>query len=129
MAEKDTSTILVEHPAEGVVLVRIDRPEKRNALDLATVCSLFDTFERLDGDPSVRCIIVTGTDDYFAAGVDLAEMGDAPVVDVYLAAESVRWDRLRQIRTPSSPQWPGSAWAPAANWPWPATSSSPPSTL
>jgi enoyl-CoA hydratase len=100
MPENEGSTILVEHPAEGVILVRINRPEKRNALDLETVCALFDTFERLDGDPSVRCMIVTGTDDYFAAGVDLAEMGDASVVDVYLAAESVRWGRLRHIRTP-----------------------------
>ena len=96
----DASTVLVEHPAEGVVLVRIDRPEKRNALDLDTVCTLFDTFERLDRDPAVRCIVVTGTDDYFAAGVDLAEVGHASVIDVYLAAESVRWERLRQVRTP-----------------------------
>ena len=100
MAGNGASTVMVEHPAEGVVLVRIDRPEKRNALDLDTVCRLFETFERLDRDPSVRCLVVTGTDDYFAAGVDLAEMADASVVDVYLAAESVRWERLRQIRTP-----------------------------
>jgi len=100
MADGEVSTVLVEHPAEGVVLVRIDRPEKRNALDVDTVCRLFETIERLDQDPSVRCLVVTGTDDYFAAGVDLAEMGDASVIDVYLAAESVRWERLRQIRTP-----------------------------
>jgi enoyl-CoA hydratase len=96
----DASTVLVEHPAERVVLVRIDRPEKRNALDLDTLWTLFDTFERFDRDPEVRCIVVTGTDDYFAAGVDLAEMGGASVIDVYLAGESVRWERLRQIRTP-----------------------------
>jgi enoyl-CoA hydratase len=100
MADSDGSTVLVEDQGKGVMLVRIDRPEKRNALDLATVCALFETFERLDDDPAVRCIVVTGTDDYFAAGVDLAEMADASVVDVYLAAESVRWERLRQIRTP-----------------------------
>jgi enoyl-CoA hydratase len=100
MTGDEVSTVLVEHPTEGVVLVRIDRPDKRNALDLETVCTLFDTFERLDRDPSVRCIVVTGTDDYFAAGVDLAEMADASVIDVYLAAESVRWERLRQVRTP-----------------------------
>jgi enoyl-CoA hydratase len=96
----DSSTVLVEHPAEGVVLVRIDRPEKRNALDIETVCTLFDTFERLDGDPAVRAIVVTGTDEFVAAGVDLAEMAHASVIDVYLAAESVRWERLRHIRSP-----------------------------
>jgi enoyl-CoA hydratase len=100
MAHDGNSTVLVEEPAEGIILVRIDRPEKRNALDLETVCALFDTFERLDRDASVRCIVVTGTDDYFAAGVDLAELAGASVIDVYLAAESVRWERLRQIRTP-----------------------------
>lgn len=93
--------VRVEHPAEGVALVRIDRPDSRpNALDVATQCELFDAIERLDGDAGVRCMVVAGTDRVFSAGVDLKEMGTAPVVDVYLAAESVRWDRLRQVRTP-----------------------------
>lgn len=95
------AAVRVEHPAEAVALLHIDRPGSRpNALDVATQCELFDTLDRLDSDPAVRCIVMRGTDKVFAAGIDLKEMAGASVVDAYLATESIRWDRLRQIRTP-----------------------------
>jgi enoyl-CoA hydratase len=92
--------IVVEQPAEGVALVRIDRPKKRNALDLATMSALLDTLDRLDADEAVRCIVVTGDDEAFSAGVDLKEMARSSPVDVYLAGESIRGERLAQLRTP-----------------------------
>jgi enoyl-CoA hydratase len=100
LKKKDPSTVKVDRPAAGVAVVRIDRPEKRNALDLDTMARLLDTFEELDSDESVRCIVVTGNDDVFSAGVDLREMATASPVDVYLAGEAIRGERLSQIRTP-----------------------------
>ena len=100
LGKKDRSTVKVEHPADGVALVRIDRPKKRNALDLDTMAALLDRFEALDRDDAVRCIVVTGTRAVFSAGVDLREMAGASAVDVYLAGEAIRGERLGQIRTP-----------------------------
>ena len=100
LGKKDRSTVKVGRPADGVALVRIDRPKKRNALDLDTMAALLDTLEGLDRDESVRCIVITGTRDVFSAGVDLKEMAKKSAIDVYRAGEAIRGERLGRIRTP-----------------------------
>ena len=66
--------VLVEHPADHVALVKLNRPEARNALDLPTRKALVAAFRELSDDVSVRCIVVTGDERTFAAGADLKEM-------------------------------------------------------
>lgn len=66
--------VIVE--AEGPVLVvTINRPEKRNAANSEVLCRLYDAWVRLDTDDSVRVAILTGRGDTFCAGMDLAEIG------------------------------------------------------
>lgn len=58
-----------------VALVRIDRPEKRNALNPEAFCRLDDAWTELAADDAVRAIIVTGTGDVaFSAGADLGSV-------------------------------------------------------
>jgi enoyl-CoA hydratase len=61
-----------------VLLIGVNRPEKRNAFDLATIDAFAAAYERLGEDPDVRCGVVFGHGDHFSAGLDLAEVG--PVV-------------------------------------------------
>jgi enoyl-CoA hydratase len=62
-------------PAGAVVTVTVDRPERRNALDLATVG---DLLAALDGvGPEVRVLVLTGTGGHFCAGADLSGVEDA----------------------------------------------------
>jgi enoyl-CoA hydratase/carnithine racemase len=56
---------------DGWAQVRIDRPAKRNALDRATRTALINAFAALRDD--ARCIVLTGTDASFCAGLDLKE--------------------------------------------------------
>ena len=66
--------VLVE--AEGAVLVvTLNRPEKRNATNAEVLCRLYDAWVRLDGDPSLRVGVLTGRGSTFCAGMDLAEIG------------------------------------------------------
>jgi enoyl-CoA hydratase len=66
--------VLVE--AEGPVLVvTINRPEKKNAANSEVLCRLYDAWVRLDTDDSIRVAILTGKGDTFCAGMDLAEIG------------------------------------------------------
>jgi enoyl-CoA hydratase len=66
--------VLVE--AEGPVLVvTLNRPEKRNATNAEVLCRLYDAWVRLDGDPSLRVGVLTGRGSTFCAGMDLAEIG------------------------------------------------------
>ncbi|MGC1388964.1 MAG: enoyl-CoA hydratase-related protein [Steroidobacteraceae bacterium] len=60
--------------AAGLARITINRPEKRNALDRATVVELTAALERCERDPGVRVVQITGAGDVFCAGADLAEM-------------------------------------------------------
>jgi len=66
--------VLVE--AEGPILVvTINRPEKRNAANSEVLCRLYDAWVRLDTDDGLRVAILTGKGNTFCAGMDLAEIG------------------------------------------------------
>ena len=58
----------------GVARVALNRPDKRNALDSATLAALGAALERCADDPQVRLLQLTGTGEVFCAGADLAEM-------------------------------------------------------
>ena len=86
---------------DGVVLVTLDRPEVLNALDYRTLGELADALEALDGDESVRCVVITGAGDRaFAAGADIKEMADATPVTMSAANNFARWERLKRVRVP-----------------------------
>ncbi len=55
------------------VIVRINRPEKRNALSAAVLKALDETLAELDEDPKIRGIVLTGNDEVFSTGGDLKE--------------------------------------------------------
>ena len=66
--------VLVE-ARQGVSLVSVNRADKRNALDAATVGELDAAFATLSGDPAVRGVVLTGAgESIFAAGADIAEL-------------------------------------------------------
>jgi len=68
------SEIVIERGSDGQqAVVRLNRPDKRNALTLAMWRQLEETFTALERDDRVRCIIVRGAGGNFAAGADLAE--------------------------------------------------------
>jgi enoyl-CoA hydratase/carnithine racemase len=58
--------------AGGVADVRLNRPEKLNALDPATFDALIEAGERVGGDRSVRAVVLSGEGRGFCAGLDVA---------------------------------------------------------
>jgi enoyl-CoA hydratase len=82
-----------------VALVRLARPQTRNALSAELRTALTDSLTRLDADPEVRAIVIAGDEDAFSAGEDLAELAArAPGPDDDAAAF---WDRLAAVETPT----------------------------
>jgi enoyl-CoA hydratase len=71
----------------GVMVVTINRPEVRNAIDRDTADALATAFRAFDADASLSVAVLTGGGGYFCAGADLravgglraAEDGDAPL--------------------------------------------------
>ena len=56
----------------GVADVRLNRPEKMNALDPGMFAALVDTADSLAADPSLRCVVLSGEGRAFCAGLDFA---------------------------------------------------------
>ncbi|MBM3776218.1 MAG: enoyl-CoA hydratase [Acidobacteria bacterium] len=68
-------SIVFEVDAEGIALLTVNRPEKLNALDRATVAELAEAIERAGADSAVRALILTGAGEKaFAAGADIREL-------------------------------------------------------
>jgi enoyl-CoA hydratase/carnithine racemase len=85
---------------DGVGIARLNRPEARNALSPDVMDALLLAVEGWDGDPEVRCIVIAGGDEVFAAGADIKAMRDRSFQEV-LAAPSARfWPRIASCRTP-----------------------------
>ena len=67
-----SGTIHLERHGEHVALIRIDRPEARNALSPRMLCALADAFLAVKADQQVRAVVLTGTGDAaFCSGGDL----------------------------------------------------------
>ncbi len=69
--------VRIDSTPDGVVFVTINRPQKKNAFDAATIAALYEAFETLHGADHVRVVFVRGAGGTFCAGADLAWMRDA----------------------------------------------------
>lgn len=73
-------SIEVRH-ADGVAYVRLNRPERRNALTFDMRVELTDLFARLDIDRSVRAVVLCASGDTFCSGADLEQFGPEDISD------------------------------------------------
>ena len=71
------SVIEVDRAHEGIAIVTMNRPEQRNAMNVALIEGLRETFTTLHRDRSCRVVVLTGAGPSFCAGLDLKE-GAAP---------------------------------------------------
>lgn len=73
----DQSLVRIEATVEGVALVTINRPERRNAFDARLIAALYEAFETLQGAEGVRVVFLRGAGGTFSAGADLDWMREA----------------------------------------------------
>jgi enoyl-CoA hydratase/carnithine racemase len=73
-------TLLLEE-SEGVLLIRLNRPEQRNAFNNRMYDELRDTLAEAQTRKETRVVVVTGTGQAFSAGQDLSEMASPPAED------------------------------------------------
>lgn len=95
-----TPILLEEHPQPGVVVLRLNRPEVFNALNLALRQQLAQAFTRLDATDSVRVIVLAGNAKAFCAGADLTEYVDATPVDIMARRMDLLWAAIAQCKKP-----------------------------
>lgn len=74
--------LLVEEPAPGVRLLRLNRPEARNALSMELRRELVRCIAQASDDAAVRAVVIAGNERAFAAGADIKEMAGASTVEM-----------------------------------------------
>jgi enoyl-CoA hydratase/carnithine racemase len=85
----DRVTISVDE--RGIADVRLNRPEKRNALDGAMFAGLRDAGEQLKAMPNVRVVVLSGEGESFCAGLDFASFG--AMAEPQVATDAASGDR------------------------------------
>jgi enoyl-CoA hydratase/carnithine racemase len=76
----ETDHVLITQSA-GICELRLNRPEKRNAITLAMYEALWDGLVRAEADEAVRVILFSGAGAGFTAGNDLADFMSRPLTD------------------------------------------------
>ena len=92
---------LVESSIDGhVALCRLNRPGARNALSPELMDELAALLQRHDADPDVRCIVVAGSDEVFAAGADIRTLAEREFHEALFHPAAAFWRRVAECRTP-----------------------------
>lgn len=106
----DDSHLIVERDGH-VMVVTMNRPERRNALSPAMMRGMSQAWDEANADPDVRVVILTGAGGAFCAGADLAAMSDAAPGDAFAAAgtpgSGVHREPARHPQTPEFNDGPG----------------------
>ncbi|PKF78663.1 enoyl-CoA hydratase [Vibrio sp. vnigr-6D03] len=83
-----------------VVLIRLNRPDKLNALNSEVMSAITQTLTEYDQNPDIGCFVITGSERAFAAGADIAEMSDKSYTDMLSTDYFSGWDAFCALRTP-----------------------------
>ena len=92
--------VLVERPAENVGLVRINRPEARNALNLEVRKCLVQALADMTDDANIRAIVLAGSPKTFAAGADIKEMAGVGSIEHLLRGTHKLWRSIYSCPKP-----------------------------
>lgn len=104
MHESPSPLLRIEQLDDAVWQLRLQRPERRNALSIELRDAVSDALDELADDEAVSVVVITGSDGIFCAGFDLKQFEEAaadPDLDTALWASSHRWHtRLRTFPLP-----------------------------
>lgn len=92
--------LIEERPTPGVAVLRLHRPQVLNALNLALRKALAEAFTRLEADPTVRTLVLAGSDRAFCAGADLGEYLTAEPLEILHRRMDRLWGAIALCRKP-----------------------------
>jgi len=77
MITSNSHTILVEQQ-ENLLIITLNRPEKRNACNDELILALENVFDQVNSE--IKCVIINGNGKHFSAGLDLSELKERDIV-------------------------------------------------
>ena len=98
--QTNEAQVILMSPSAGVGLVRLNRPDARNALNQAVRQLLAEHFDNFARDPAIRCIVITGGDKVFAAGADLKEIAECSAIEMHQRQVQKLWGAISSCMKP-----------------------------
>ena len=92
--------IVVSRPRPGVILITLDRPQKRNALSIALLAELARSLSEADRDDAVRCVVLTGDERAFSAGADINDQLERGLDAVFSKERLAAWEAVQEFSKP-----------------------------
>ena len=92
--------LMTETPSEGVLLLKLNRPDKMNALATPLLKDVSQALRAGDDDSSIRVMLITGSDKVFAAGADIVELNKRSSIDGLNDERVAIWNEIRATRKP-----------------------------
>ncbi|MGN6773471.1 MAG: enoyl-CoA hydratase-related protein [Rhizobiaceae bacterium] len=95
-----SSFVIGSRPAERVVLMTLNRPEKLNALSIALVAELAAQLDEAEADDTVGCAVITGNGRAFSAGADIADQHKYGETVPFNADRLANWAAIERFGKP-----------------------------
>jgi enoyl-CoA hydratase len=92
-------TLLVEIQG-AVLLIKLNRPGARNAINARMTEELIRTLQEYESNADLRCAVITGSKDAFAAGADIKEMVAKTAAEMMVSNPFAAFDSITRIRKP-----------------------------
>ena len=100
MSADPSPVVLLEFPAADIALLRLNRPQARNALNDQVRQRLASHFQTLGADPAIRVIVLTGDSRCFAAGADLRDLSTSTAIGLYGRHGERYWEAIARCPKP-----------------------------
>lgn len=104
------SEVLLSFPEPHIALVTLNRESARNALNDAVRTQLAEIFGSLSGNGDVRCVVLTGGRNVFAAGADIKALAETGAIELMLRANHRLWQAIADCGKPVVAAVNGLAW-------------------
>lgn len=92
--------VIITETVDRVGVIRLNRPEALNALNVEVMHALVEAAESFQADANIMAIVITGNEKAFAAGADIKEMADKTYIEMQQSDWFSQWERLTAVRLP-----------------------------
>ncbi|AHC52309.1 enoyl-CoA hydratase [Sulfolobus acidocaldarius SUSAZ] len=92
-------TIKLETKDKKIGIIKLNRPDRLNAINFKMVDDLVNALDELEKSP-VKVVIITGEGKAFSAGADVKEMVDTPLKEIVLKGHMPLWEKMRSFKKP-----------------------------
>jgi enoyl-CoA hydratase len=95
-----SEVVKVERHGDATATITVNRPQVKNALNIATRAALAEAFSSLAGDAGIRAIVLTGGPSTFVAGADINEFLDETPVGLVRQRHELNWQAISSVPQP-----------------------------